>query len=42
MELTLRSAQVLKQEAEEKGYEGKEVVEFVKQQQALDREERAA
>ena len=42
MEPILRSAQVLKQEAEEIGYEGKEVTEYVKQHQALDREERAA
>ena len=38
----IRSAQVLKQEAEDIGYEGKEILEYVKQQQALDRKERAA
>ena len=38
MEPTLRSAHVLKQEAEDLGSEGKEILE----QQALDREERAA
>ena len=42
MEPTLRSAHVLKQEAEDLGYEGKEILEYVKEQQALDREERAA
>ena len=42
MELTLRSAQVLKQEAEDLGYEGKEIMEYVKEQQKFDREERAA
>ena len=42
MEPLLRPAQVLKQEAEELGYQGKEVAEYVKQEQALDREERAA
>ena len=42
MEPTLRSAQVLKQEAEDLGYEGKEIMEYVKEQQKLDREERAA
>ena len=31
--------QVLKQEAEELGYQGKEVAEYVKQEQALYREE---
>ena len=41
MEPTLRSAQVLKQEAEDLGYEGKEIMEYVKEQQKLDREERA-
>ena len=39
MEPTLRSVQVLKQEADI-GLEGKDVREYVKQQQALDREER--
>ena len=42
MEPTLRSAQVLKQEAEDLGYEGKEIMEYVKEQQRFDREERAA
>ena len=42
MELTLRSAQVLKQEAEDIGFEGKDILEYVKEQQKLDREERAA
>ena len=42
MELLLRSVQVLKQKAEKLGYEGKEVAEYLKQQQALDREDRAA
>ena len=42
MEPTLRSAQVLKQEAEVLGYEGKEIMEYVKEQQKFDREERAA
>ena len=42
MEPTLRSAQVLKQEAADLGYEGKEVMEYVKEQQKFDREERAA
>ena len=41
MELLLRSAQILKQEAEELGYQLEEVAEYVKQEQALDREERA-
>ena len=42
MEPTLRSAQVLKQEAEDIGFEGKHILEYVKEQQKLDREERAA
>ena len=42
MEPTLRSAQVLKQEAGDLGYEGKEIMEYVKEQQKFDREERAA
>ena len=42
MEPILRSAQVLKQEAEEIGFEGKDILEYVKEQQKLDREERAA
>ena len=41
MEPVLRSAQVLKQEAEEIGFEGKDILEYVKEQQKLDREERA-
>ena len=42
MEPILRSAQVLKQEAEDTGFEGKDILEYVKEQQKLDREERAA
>ena len=42
MELTLRSGQVLNQEAEDIGFEGKDILECVKEQQKLDREERAA
>ena len=42
MEPILRSAQALKQEAEEIGFEGKDILEYVKEQQKLDREERAA
>ena len=42
MEPVLRSAQVLKQEAEEIGFEGKDILEYIKEQQKLDREERAA
>ena len=42
MEPTLRTAQVLKQEAEDIGFEGKDILEYVKEQQKLDREERAA
>ena len=41
MEPVLRSAQVLKQEAEDLGFEGKEILDYVKDQQKLDREERA-
>ena len=41
MEPVLRSAQVLKQEAEDPGFEGKEILDYVKEQQKLDREERA-
>ena len=41
-EPTLRSAQVLKQEAEDIGYEGKDILDNVKEQQKLDREDRAA
>ena len=42
MEPTLRSTQVLKQEAEDIGLQGKDIAEYVREQQALDREERAA
>ena len=42
MEPTLRSAQVLKKEAEDIGFEWKDILEYVKEQQKLDREERAA
>ena len=42
MEPLLKSAYVRKQEAEELGYQGKEVAESVKQHQTLDTEERAA
>ena len=42
MEPLLRSTQALKQEAEELGYQGKEIAEYVKKEQALDREKRAA
>ena len=43
MEPTLRSAQVLRQEAVELGYEDKEIAVYVKQQQqALYREDREA
>ena len=42
MEPTLRSTQVLKQDAEDIGLTGKEVAENVKEQETLDREERAA
>ena len=41
MEPVLRSAQVLKQEAKDLGFEGKEILDYVKEQQKLDREERA-
>ena len=41
MEPTLRTAQVLKQEAEEIGLQGKDIAEYVREQQALDRQERA-
>ena len=41
MEPTLRSAQVLKQAAEDLGFEGKGILDYVKEQQKLDREERA-
>ena len=42
MEPTLRTAQVLKQEAEEIGLQGKDIAKYVREQQALDREEREA
>ena len=42
MEPTLRSTQVLKEEAEDIGLTGKEVAEYVREQQTWDREERAA
>ena len=42
MEPILRSAQVLKQEAEDIGFKGKDILEYVKERQKLDREERAA
>ena len=42
MEPTLRSMQVLKQEAEDIGLQGKDIAEYVTRQQTLDREERAA
>ena len=41
MEPTLRSTQVLKQEAEYIGLTGKEVAKYVREQQTLDREERS-
>ena len=41
MEPTLRSTQVLKQEAEGIGLQGKDIAKYVKEQQALDRQERA-
>ena len=40
-ESTLRSTQVLKQEAEDIGLQGKDIAEYVREQQALDRQERA-
>ena len=42
MEPTIKSTQDLKQEAEDIGLTGKEVAEYVREQQTLDREERAA
>ena len=42
MEPILRSAQVLNPEAEDIGFEGKDILEYVKEQQKLDREEIAA
>ena len=41
MEPTLRSTQVMKQEAKDIGLTGKEVAKYVREQQTLDREERA-
>ena len=41
MERTLRSTQVLKEEAENIGLQGKDIAEYVTRQQTLDREERA-
>ena len=41
MELTLRLTQVLKQEAEDTGLQGKDIAEYVSRQQTLDKEERA-
>ena len=42
MEPMLRSTQLLKQEAEDISLKGKEVAKYVREQQALDREERIA
>ena len=42
MEPTLRSTQALKEEAEDIGLTGKEVAKYVREQQTMDREERAA
>ena len=42
MEPTLRSTQVLKQEAEDIWLTWKQIAEYVREQQTLDREERAA
>ena len=42
MEPTLRSTQVLKQEAEDIGLQGKDIAEYVTRQQTSNREERAA
>ena len=42
MEPTLRSAQVLKEEAEYIGLTGKEVAKYVTEQQTLDNEDRTA
>ena len=42
MEPRLRSTQVLKQKAEDIGLTGKEVAEYVREQQTLDREVRVA
>ena len=40
MEPTLRSTQVLKQEADDIGLQGKDIAEYVREQQAFDRQER--
>ena len=42
MEPTLRSTQVLKEEAEDIGLQGKDNAEYVTRQQTLDRKERVA
>ena len=42
MEPTLRSIQVLKQEAENIGLQGNDIAEYVTRQQALDREKTAS
>ena len=42
MEPTLRSAQILKQEAEDIGLQGKDIAQYVTEKQALDREEMEA
>ena len=42
MEPTLRSTQVMKQEAEDIGLLGKEDAEYVREQQTLNREEKVA
>ena len=42
MKPTLRSTQVLKEEAEDIGLQGKDIAEYVTRQQTLDREERGA
>ena len=42
MEPTLRPIQVLKQEAEDIGLQGKGIAEYVREQQTLDREESGA
>ena len=42
MEPTLRSTQVLKEKAEDIGMTRKKVAEYIREQQTLDREERAA
>ena len=42
MEPTFRSTQVLKEEAEDIGLQGNDIVEYLTRQQTLDREERVA